>query len=139
MPPPSKEGTPIDAVKMRRMPGSGSSSSKKKRDKTNGNDAIGCKKSKSDNEDSHKGLADLEKMDEMLLKPKRSKPSSKKGKAKKGKEGQTPDTGKKKATLWRRWARKWWRKKKLNTKLVWWALPFKWKEPRTRKGDSTRS
>ncbi len=99
MPPPSKEGTPINAVKMRRMPGSGASSSKKKRDKTNGNDAIGRKKSKSDDEESHKGLADIEKMDETLLKPKGLKPSLKKGKAKKGKEGQTPDSGKKKATF----------------------------------------
>ncbi len=41
MPPPSKEGTPINAVKMQWTPGSGASSSKKKRDKTNGNDAIG--------------------------------------------------------------------------------------------------
>jgi hypothetical protein len=54
---------------------------------------------KSDDEDSHEGLVDLEKMDETLLKPKGSKPSSKKGKAKKGKEGQTPDSGKKKATF----------------------------------------
>jgi hypothetical protein len=99
MPPPSKEGTPINAVKMRRTPGSGASSSKKKRDKTNSNDAIGQKKLKSDDKDSHKELADLEKMDEMPLKPKRSKPSLKKGKVKKGKEGQTPDLGKKKATF----------------------------------------
>ncbi len=99
MPPPSKEGTPIDAFKMRRTPGSGASSFKKKRDKTDGNDAIGQKKSKSDDKDSHEGLANLEKMDETPLKPKGSKPSLKKGKAKKGKEGQTPDLGKKKATF----------------------------------------
>jgi hypothetical protein len=99
MPPSSKEGTPVDAVKMQRTPGSGAISSKKKRDKTDGNDAIGQKKSKSDNEDSHKGLANLEQMDETPLKPKGSKPSSKKGKAKKGTEGQTPNSGKKKATF----------------------------------------
>jgi hypothetical protein len=54
--PPSTEGTPIDVVKMRRMPKSGESSSKKKRDKGDGNEIIGRKKSKSDNEESHKGV-----------------------------------------------------------------------------------
>ncbi len=78
-------------------------------------------------------------MDEMPLKPKGSKPSSKKGKAKKGKEGQTPNSGKKKATFAETVGKEVVEEKDIEYKLVWWALPFEWKEPRTQKGDSTRS
>jgi hypothetical protein len=63
VPPPSMEGTPINAVKMHRMPKSWESGSKKKREKGNGNEIIGRKKSKSDNKESHKGVVDLEQME----------------------------------------------------------------------------
>jgi hypothetical protein len=99
VPPPSTDRTPINAVKMRRMPKRGESGSKKKRDKGNGNKTIGRKKSKSDNKESHKGVINLEQMEKTPLKVKRTKSSARKGKARKDKEKNTPDSGKKKATF----------------------------------------
>jgi hypothetical protein len=99
VPPPSTDGTPIDAVKMRRMSKNRESGSKKKRDKGDGNKTIGRKKSKSDNEESHKGVVDLEQMEKMPLKVKGTKSSARKGKARKDKKKNTPDSGKKKATF----------------------------------------
>jgi hypothetical protein len=99
VPPPSTDGTPINAVKMPRTPKNGESSSKKKRDKGDGIKTIGRKKSKSDNEESHKGVVDLEQMEKTLLKVKGTKSSARKGKARKDKEKNTPTSGKKKATF----------------------------------------
>jgi hypothetical protein len=99
VPPPSTDGTPINAVKMRRTPMNGESGSKKKRDKGDGNETIGRKKSKSDNTESHKGVEDLEQMEKMLLKVKGTKSNARKGKARKDKEKNTPNSGKKKASF----------------------------------------
>ncbi len=66
--PPSTEGTPIKAVKMQRTMKSGNSGSKKKRDTSNGNKTIGCKKSKSDDEESPaEEVPNLEKVEKTLL------------------------------------------------------------------------
>jgi hypothetical protein len=66
--PPSTEGKPISAVKMQRTTKSGNPGSTKKRDTSNGNETIGQKTSKSDNEESQaEEVADLEKMGKMLL------------------------------------------------------------------------
>jgi hypothetical protein len=97
VPPPSIDGTPINAVKMHRTSKNGESGSKKKRDKGNGNKTIGRKKSKSDDEESHKGVGNLEQMEKTLLKVKGTKSSMRKGKARIDKEKNTPDSGKKKA------------------------------------------
>jgi hypothetical protein len=91
------DGTPIEAAKMRRSPGSGILGTTKKQDKLDSSNAIGRKKSKSDDEDSLGGVANLEKMDETPLKPKGSKSTSRKGLAKKDKAAKTPDSGRKKA------------------------------------------
>jgi hypothetical protein len=96
---PSTNGTPIDAVKMRRTLKNRESGSKKKRDNGNGNKTIGRKKSKSDDEESHEGVVDLEQMEKMPLKVKGTKSSSRKGKARIDKEKNTPNSGKKKATF----------------------------------------
>jgi hypothetical protein len=97
--PPSTDGNPIDTAKMRRSTGSVTSGPRKRHDKTNGSNAIGRKKSKSDNEESQEGVANLEKMAKTPLKPKGLKPKPKKGLAKKDKATTTPDSGKKKATI----------------------------------------
>ncbi len=97
--PPSTDGTPIDAAKMRRSTGSVTSGPRKRHDKTDGRDAIGRKKSKSDDEESQERVTNLEKMAETPLKPKGSKPKPKKGLAKKDKATKTPDSGRKKATF----------------------------------------
>jgi hypothetical protein len=97
VPPPSMDGTPIDAVKMRRTSKNGESGSKKKRDKGDGNKTIGRKKSKSENMESHKGVIDLEQMEKTLLKVQGTKSSARKGKARIDKEKNTPNSGKKKA------------------------------------------
>ncbi len=97
--PPSMEGTPIDAAKMRRSPGRGATGTKKKRDNLDINDGISKKKSKSDDEESWEGVANLEKMADMPLKPKGSKPKSREGSTKKDKTTKTPDSEKKKATF----------------------------------------
>jgi hypothetical protein len=99
VPPPSMDGTPINAVKMRRTSKNGESGSKKKRDKGDGNETIGRKKSKSDDKESHKGVVDLEQMEKTPLKVKGTKSSARKGMARKDKEKNTPDSGKKKATF----------------------------------------
>jgi hypothetical protein len=91
VPPPSMDGTPIDAVKMHGTSKNGESGSKQKRDKSNGNKTIGRKKSKSDNKESHKGVVNLEQMEKTLLKVKGTKSSARKGKARKDKEKNTPD------------------------------------------------
>ncbi len=96
---PSMEGAPIDAAKTRRSPGLGATGTKKKRDNLDINDGISKKKSKSDNEESREGVANLEKMADTPLKPKGSKPKSRKGSTKKDKTTKTPDSGKKKVTL----------------------------------------
>ncbi len=92
--PPSTDGIPIDAVKMHRTLKNRKSGSKKKRDKGDGNKTIRRKKSKSDNEESHKGVVDLEQMEKMMLKVKGTKSSARKGKARKDKEENTPNSGK---------------------------------------------
>ncbi len=97
MQPPSTDGTPIDAAKMRRSTGSVTSGPRKRRDKTNGSNAISRKKSKSDDEESQEGVANLDKMAKTPLKPKGSKPKPKNGLAKKDKATKTPDSGRKKA------------------------------------------
>jgi hypothetical protein len=97
--PPSMEGTPIDAAKTRSSPGRGATGTKKKRDNLDINDGIGKKKSKSDDEESQEGVANLEKMADTPLKSKGSKPKSRKGSTKKDKTTKTPDSGKKKATF----------------------------------------
>jgi hypothetical protein len=99
--PPSTEGMPIKGVKMQRTTKSGNSGSKKEEDTSNGNKTIGCKKSKSDNEESQaEEVADLEQMEKTPLKAKGTKDSAKKAKAKKDKgKGNTPDSGKEKATF----------------------------------------
>ena len=97
--PPSTDSTPIDAAKMRRSTGSITSGPRKRRDKTDGSNAIGRKKSKSDDEESQERVTNLEKMAETPLKPKGSKPKPKKGLAKKDKATKTPDSGRKKATF----------------------------------------
>jgi hypothetical protein len=56
---PSTDGTPIEAAKMRRSPGSGISGITTKQDKLNSSNAIGRKKSKLDNEDSLGGVLNL--------------------------------------------------------------------------------
>ncbi len=99
VPPPSTDGTPIDAVKMRRMLKNRESRSKKKMDKGNGNKTIGRKKSKSDNKESHEGVVDLEQMEKTPLKVKGTKSSTRKDKARIDKEKNTPNSGKKKATF----------------------------------------
>ncbi len=88
--PPSMDGTPIEAAKTRRSPGSGISGATKKRDKHDCSDAIGQKKSKSDDEESLGGVANLESMDETPLKPKGLKSTSRKGLAKKDKAAKNP-------------------------------------------------
>jgi hypothetical protein len=99
VPPPSMDGTPIDAVKMHRMSKNGESSSKKKRDKGDGNKTIGRKKSKLDDKESHKGVVNLEQMEKTPLKVKGTKSSARKGKARIDKEKNTPNSGKKTATF----------------------------------------
>jgi hypothetical protein len=99
VPPLSMDGTPIDAVKMRRMLKNRKTGSQKKRDKGNGNETIGRKKSKSDDEESHEGVISLEQMEKAPLKVKGTKSSARKGKARIDKEKNTPDSGKKKATF----------------------------------------
>jgi hypothetical protein len=76
---------------MRRTLKNGESSSKKKRDKGDGNKTICRKKSKSDNVESHKGVVDLEQMEKTPLKVKGTKSSGRKGKARIDKEKNTPD------------------------------------------------
>jgi hypothetical protein len=97
--PPSTDDTPIDAAKMRRSTESVTSGPRKRRDKTNSSNAIGRKKSKSDDEESQEEVANLEKMAKTPLKPKGSKPKPKKGLSKKNKATKTPDSGRKKATF----------------------------------------
>ncbi len=75
----STDGTPIEAAKTRRSPGSGISGATKKQDKRDCSDAIGRKKLQSGNEESLGGSANLESMDETPLKPKGSKSTSRKG------------------------------------------------------------
>ncbi len=99
VPPPSTDGTPINAVKMRRTSKNGESGSKTKRDKGDGNKTIGRKKSKSDNKESHEGVVDLDQMEKTPLKVKGTKSSTRKGKARIDKEKNTPNSGKKKATF----------------------------------------
>jgi hypothetical protein len=99
VPPPSTDGTPIDAVKMHRTSKNGESGSKKKRDKGNGNKTIGRKKSKSDDKESHEGIVEIEQMEKTPLKVKGTKSSARKGEARIDKEKNTPDSGKKKATF----------------------------------------
>ena len=90
MQPPSTEGKPISAVKMQRTTKSGNPGSTKKRDTSNGNETIGQKTSKSDNEESQ--VANLEKMGKTPLKAKGMKDSTKKVKAEKDKgKGNTPN------------------------------------------------
>ncbi len=96
---PSMDGTPIEVAKMRRSPGSGILGTTKKRDILDSSNAIGRKKSKSDDEESLEKVANLEKMDEMPLKPKGSKSKPRKGSARKDKAAKTPDSGRKKATF----------------------------------------
>jgi hypothetical protein len=73
------------------MTKSGNPGSAKKRDTSNGNETIGSKKSKSDNEELQaEEVADLEKMGKTPLKVKRTKDSTKKAKAKKDKGKSTP-------------------------------------------------
>jgi hypothetical protein len=105
--PPSTDDTPIEAAKTRRSPGSGISGATKKRDKRNCSNAIGQKKSKSDDEESLGGVANLESMDETPLKPKGSKSTSRKGLAKKDKAAKTPDSGRKRQRLQRQWKKRW--------------------------------
>jgi hypothetical protein len=88
--PPSMKGTPIDAAKTRRSPGRGATGTKKKRDNLDIDDGIGKKKSKSDDEESWEGVANLEKMADTLLKPKGLKPKSRKGSTKKDKTTKNP-------------------------------------------------
>ncbi len=97
--PPSTDGTPIEAAKTRRSPGSGISGITKKQDKRNCSDTIGQQKSKLDGEESLGGVANLELMDETPLIPKGLKSTSRKGSAKKDKVAKIPDSGKKKATF----------------------------------------
>jgi hypothetical protein len=105
--PPSTEGTLIDAAKTRRSPGRGATGTKKKRDNLDIKDGIGKKKSKSDNEESQEGVANLEKMADTPLKPKGLKPKSRKGSTKKDKTTKTPDSGKKRQHLQRLWEKRW--------------------------------
>ncbi len=101
MQPPSMEGTPIATVKMQRRTKSSNPGSTKKRDTSNGNETIGQKKSKSDDEESQaEEIANLEKMAKMLHKVKGTKDSTKKAKTIKDRGKSTaPNSGKKKATF----------------------------------------
>jgi hypothetical protein len=99
VPPPSTEGTPMDAAKMRRNSATGTSGSKNKRDSIDGKEVISSKKSKSDDEESHGEVADLEKMEETPLKLKGTRSRSKKGSTKKDKAKKTPESRRKKTSF----------------------------------------
>jgi hypothetical protein len=96
------EGTPIAVVKMQRTTKSSNPGSTKTRDTINGNETIGCRKSKSsdDEESQAEEVTDLEKMGKTPLKSKETKDSTKKAKAMKDKgKNNAPSSGKKKATF----------------------------------------
>jgi hypothetical protein len=97
--PPSMDGTPIEAAKVRRNPGSRILGTTKKQDNLDSSDAVGRKKSISNDEESLEKVANLEEMDEMPLKPKGLKSKPRKGLARKDKVAKTPDSGRKKATF----------------------------------------
>ena len=106
VPPMSTEGTPMNAAKMRWTSATGPSGSQNKRDNTNGNNVISSKKSKSDNKDSHREVANLENMDATPLKPKGSQSRSRKGQPKRTRRQKHPSLGRKRHHLPKSWEKR---------------------------------
>jgi hypothetical protein len=97
--PPSTEGTPTDATKIRRRSGTGTIGTKNKHNFTKGKEIISSKKSKSHDKESQEEVADLNKMEVTPLKPKGSRSKTKEGSSKKDKTAKTPESGRKKTSF----------------------------------------
>jgi hypothetical protein len=104
VPVPSREGTPIKAVKKWRDNKADGSPDSRKREPATSDKSNQCKKMQSDNEESKKFEVDVEGMEKMPLKSKRKKgDSAKKKKTKKdtGKDKSSDKGGEKKALFCR--------------------------------------